>query len=216
METPLNTSIREYAKGKTLAVIGNAKFSEPLGKEIDACDIVVRMNSFQLPRLSNVPGSITEQIGTKFTVWTFNNDFNQSNDEPWPKRMLAARAKLRQCDAVLWQRGNACQYPRTVENMLRGKKSLTWKGFRWPKKPDRVCFTTGFRTFFQFYHTEFKSMLMCGFRGFDDPETFHMWQNSDQTEKVKEVLETHDPDFERGLIKELVEARKEIRFIQHK
>lgn len=199
-----NDGLVDYFKGKTVAVVGNAKYEDKLGQYIDNHDIVIRFNSFQTE-------GYEDRVGRKFNVWAVHHTFNPDDMRPWDEEKMAwARERSGQCDAIMQSMPAAMtpQERREVDKVLEDRNVLL--KIERPKAVDGYYPSTGLAILERVMKTPFRRMNIVGFRHFDTVENWHMWEDGEPLKPV------HMVEQEAAFLKEIIGTRNNVNVWNHR
>jgi hypothetical protein len=199
-----NPGLVDYFKGKSIAVVGNAKYEDKLGPLIDNHDIVIRFNSFETK-------GYEDRVGTKFDVWAVHHTFNPDDMRPWDEKKMAwAKDRASQCDAVIQSMPQSMsdQEHEEVDEVLKDSNVIL-KIAR-PKGVEGYYPSTGLAVLERIMKTPFKKMTMVGFRHFDTTKNWHMWEDGEPLKPV------HMVDQEAAFLKEIIGTRSNVKVWRHR
>jgi len=196
LATPEETDL--FFADKSVAVVGNARFEEALGEQIDACDIVVRFNNFELRGYS-------ELLGHRLDVWSIFHGFAGV-----PKQIAAHR--LQRSQSLFWQVPHATSPQDTaiVRKHLAGKPVFSCYDKTVLERPSGVVPSSGLQVLHRILQTPFRRLFVCGFRHFiPDREGYqHMQQDHPR------ISSQHCASYEQQTFTQLTD-REDVEVFQH-
>ena len=203
-------TLAEYCEGKNIAIVGNAPFTEELGEQIDACDIVVRFNWFTLQ-------GFEPQLGTEFDMWAFSARFTYPYGTPWfsnwEECLVAAKHRLEDCDSVYWAVPHYCVQRRRrglaqVQKLVKHKEPVHRfnRGMSHAGKHYR---STGLVVLNSLLQLDYREILVVGYRNLDPNYGYHMVDDG------VVPWPDHKPKAEAKVFEEITAGKRNLEIIRH-